>query len=700
MGYTSAQAVARRVNPLDVDPVHQIAEIFLAREHHRLGQKGPVERAIAQHRAQGIDIFQFGLARFTARDDVEQDLGRRLLPRFPTIEEIVVMGQQYGSVVEIGRTRKADGRGEVSKRRNHRRARNAGKAVCLLRAIQCQHTSGSRAPVFTVEAQRESRPVPIEECQIKRHREHRLLRLAGCRWRGLAHHDLANSRPGVVPGFDLDLRRARLGIPELELREVDLIGTFHRGDEVLDRRRATVVFRQIGAKTRRETVAAHEGLDHPYQFRSLFINRGGVEIVNFYIRFGPYRMRQRTRVFRELTGPKGADVGNPLHRGRAHIGREFLIPKNRQPFLQAELEPIAECHPVAGPIVEIFMGHDGLDRGVIRIRRGLRPCQYIAIVEDVEALVLHRPHVEIADRDDHEDIEIVFETEAGLVPAHRRLERGHRMVAAIFLAVLDENAKRDPPPRGRREMVLDACEIACHQREQIGRLRKGIVPASPMAAVGQVARLHRIAVREQDRIERLLRRHPNGEGRGDVRPVEIIGDPPESLRLALGAEVAARCVEALQLGVLAGFDLDLGLEGKADRRIEDRKHRLADLVSILRKRFAVDREGAEIEVLAVENQRKNFRRPVMVRENIQPRADPGRLGTEIEIKIDRLDQVIGGSIIGKMDAVRRCAQRHALSGCNRMKAAFHLGLIAGQGIDAFGRRRPLAGNPAILDHAQ
>ena len=110
-------------------------------------------------------------------------------------------------------------------------------------------------------------------------------------------------------------------------------------------------------------------------------------------------------------------------RARAHVGGEFLVAENRQPFLQAELEPVAAGDAVAGPVVEIFVRDHRLDAGVVGVGRGLRRRQHVFVVEDVEALVLHRAHVEVGDGDDHEDIEIVFAAERLLVPAHRALER-------------------------------------------------------------------------------------------------------------------------------------------------------------------------------------------------------------------------------------------------------------------------------------
>ena len=55
------------------------------------------------------------------------------------------------------------------------------------------------------------------------------------------------------------------------------------------------------------------------------------------------------------------------------------------------MEPIAAGDAIAGPIVEIFVGDDGLHMGEVRIRRRIGRRQHISVVEDVEALVLHRP---------------------------------------------------------------------------------------------------------------------------------------------------------------------------------------------------------------------------------------------------------------------------------------------------------------------
>ena len=113
------------------------------------------------------------------------------------------------------------------------------------------------------------------------------------------------------------------------------------------------------------------------------------------------------------------------------------------------------------------MRDDGLDAGEIAVGGDIAARQHIFVVENVEALVLHRAHVEIGDGDDHENIEIVFAPESLFVPAHRTLERIHGVIAAALLAVLDIDAQRDLAARHGDEFVFHAGEVAADQREEI-----------------------------------------------------------------------------------------------------------------------------------------------------------------------------------------------------------------------------------------
>jgi hypothetical protein len=72
--------------------------------------------------------------------------------------------------------------------------------------------------------------------------------------------------------------------------------------------------------------------------------------------------------------------------------------------------------------MKVLVRHDAFDALVARIRRRVRTGEHTGRIEDVEALVLHRAHVEIIHRHDMEHIEIVLATKAFLVPAHGTLE--------------------------------------------------------------------------------------------------------------------------------------------------------------------------------------------------------------------------------------------------------------------------------------
>ena len=156
-------------------------------------------------------------------------------------------------------------------------------------------------------------------------------------------------------------------------------------------------------------------------------------------------MRQRAGVLGELRRAQRAHVGDALDRARALVGGEFLIAEDGQAFLQAELEPVAAGDAVAGPVVEIFVRDDRLDVGVVGVGRGLGQGEHVLVVEDVEALVLHRAHVEVGHGDDVEHVEVVFAAEGLLVPAHRALQRVHRIARAL------------PPCRARHRCRARPC---------------------------------------------------------------------------------------------------------------------------------------------------------------------------------------------------------------------------------------------------
>ena len=232
----------------------------------------------------------------------------------------------------------------------------------------------------------------------------------------------------------------------------------------------------------------------------------------------------------------------------------MLVAEDGEPFLQRELEPVAAGDAVARPVVEVLVGDDGLDALIVAVGRRLRPSQDEFGVEDVEALVLHRAHVEVGNGGDVEDVEVVFKAVDLLVPLHGALEAVHGVGAAILVAAPDPDVQDDVAAGLGGEVVGDGDEVARDQRKEVGRLGVRVFPARPMPAVLALARAGRVAVGEQHRVARLVGRDGDGETRHHVRTVGEVGDAAEAFGLALGEEIAAGGVEAGELGVPVGRD--------------------------------------------------------------------------------------------------------------------------------------------------
>ncbi len=236
---------------------------------------------------------------------------------------------------------------------------------------------------------------------------------------------------------------------------------------------------------------------HTHHLGALLVHRGGIEIVDGHIAVRAHRMGHRPGIFGELGGAQSAHVGEPLHGRAALVHRELLVAEHGQPFLQAQLEPVAAGDAVAGPVVEVIVGDHRLDALIVAVGRGIRAGQHVFGVEDVEPLVLHRPHVEIGDGGDVEHVEVVFQAEHLLVPCHRLLEAVHRVAAGILVAVAHPDREIHRAAGPGREAVAHRHQIARHQREQVAGLRVRVVPARPMTAVLATAAADGVAVGEQ-----------------------------------------------------------------------------------------------------------------------------------------------------------------------------------------------------------
>ena len=192
---------------------------------------------------------------------------------------------------------------------------------------------------------------------------------------------------------------------------------------------------------------------------------------------------------------------------------------------------------------------------IINVSRAIGIGQDHVGVEDVEALVFHRSEIEIAYGHDVEDGQIIFAGVNILVPFHRKFQRFHCVMGFGKVSFRHPDRKFDMLAAHRGETVTICAKIACHQREQIGRLGERIIPFRPVLAALQIASAHGIAVAQQHGEGQLIRRHPHMIATEHIGPIREKGDAPEPFGLTLRAQNATRGIEAHQLFVgRRGYD--------------------------------------------------------------------------------------------------------------------------------------------------
>ena len=202
-------------------------------------------------------------------------------------------------------------------------------------------------------------------------------------------------------------------------------------------------------------VLAQERRVHSNELRTLLVYSEGVEVVNFLIRLGSNWMRERRRILRKLRRTQVSHVCDTLDRARVQIGRKLMVSEHSQTFLERQLKPVAAGDAVARVVVKIFVTNDSFDALKRRICRALFRRQHQARIKNVQRLVFHRAHVEVVHGDDVEQIQIVLQTKAILVPLHRSLQACHGEIASIDVLCLRVNLERHFATTHGRERVLD-----------------------------------------------------------------------------------------------------------------------------------------------------------------------------------------------------------------------------------------------------
>ncbi len=297
-----------------------------------------------------------------------------------------------------------------------------------------------------------------------------------------------------------DARRAGLIVPAAEAAEVAPGRILHRREPVVGGHRLAVEAIEIEVGAGAEALGPKQRVEHPDDLRALVVDRRGVEIADLDIGVGADRMGQRAGVLGELRAAQHPHVVDAGDGGRALVGGELLVAEDGQAFLQRQLEPVAAGDAVARPVVEILVRDNGGDGVEIVVGRGFGIGQDVLRVEDVEALVLHRPGVEVGDGDEVEGVEVVFAPVILLVPAKGGLQRRHGVGAARQVGLGGPDGQRHHLARGGGEAVAQRAEPPGDDGEQVARLRPGIDPLGEVTAVRQRPVGLPLAVRQQHRI--------------------------------------------------------------------------------------------------------------------------------------------------------------------------------------------------------
>ncbi len=172
------------------------------------------------------------------------------------------------------------------------------------------------------------------------------------------------ARGGVVAARRLDARRAGLAVPALELGQQPCQLRFGVGvgdglREVVAGDGLAVVALEVQRHAAGEALAAHQGLHHAHDLGAFFVHGHRVEVVDLQVLVGAHRVRHGAGVLGELGGAQHAHVLDALDGAGRGLARqvlaELLVAENGEAFLQAQLEPVAAGHAVAGPVVEVLV---------------------------------------------------------------------------------------------------------------------------------------------------------------------------------------------------------------------------------------------------------------------------------------------------------------------------------------------------------
>ena len=433
-GQPRSQRFAARVQGGGIGRAHGQRQVGLRRQVEQQGLERGVRGLVGERAAHRLGVaFLADLVGLAAGPAEDQGAGQ-LLPGLPAVEQVRVAGQQDIAVARLGVAGELHRRREAAQRGDHRSFVDAGEGERGPLAAQHDDRLVEGHPVAQ---ERLGAAVGVQQADDHRNRQRALGGLTRGRGRRLHKLKFQFAALGVIAAGQADLRRAGLLIPGEEGGQILVCHLGEAADEFLHGGGVAIPAFEVEIHAGAERLRPDQSLQHADHFRALFVDRRGVEVVDLQIARRPHGMGQRTLVLGELAGAQRLDVLDPLHGVAALVRREALVAEDRQALLEAQLEPVAAGDPVAGPVVEILVSHDAFDAFEIHVGGGRRIGQQQGRVEDIQPLVLHRPEVEVAHGDNHEQVQVVLAPERRLIPFHRTLERVHGVGGARRHAGID-----------------------------------------------------------------------------------------------------------------------------------------------------------------------------------------------------------------------------------------------------------------------
>ena len=152
-----------------------------------------------------------------------------------------------------------------------------------------------------------------------------------------------------------------------------------------------------------------------------------------------------------------------------------------------------------------------------------------------------------------------------------------------------------------------------------------------------------------------------GEHAEHVRSILIVGDPPEPLRLTLGAVHAAGLVEPFERRVLFRFDPGDHSHFTAFRQIEEGQALIIQRILVAAERPAVHRHRFQRQVLALQPERRRAVRPF----ELHCVFDPGFTAADFEAELGTPDPVSRRLIIREEYGLRRFLCIHSMVSLRR-----------------------------------